>query len=200
MADALDAARAPADAAESARALGARIRSLRKARGLTLTQAAAAAELSHSFLSQVERGLERLSMSSLFRIARALGTTQQDLLTHDAARPEPRGGRYQVFRDGKGSPLDAGDGPVTVLAQGPGAFVPMLFEGSFDDDLWWEHDEEEFLFVLAGRLTVSLGDERFELAAGDSTHYDGGIRHRWSTLAGESCRLLVVKEARASRV
>lgn len=199
MADGLDAARAPADAEESARALGARIRSLRQARGLTLMQAAAEAELSHSFLSQVERGLERLSMSSLFRIARALGTTQQDLLTHDTKPSEPRGGRYHVFRDGKDSPLDAGGGPVTVLAHDSGPFVPMLFEGSFGDDLWWEHDEEEFLFVLTGRLIVSLGDERFELAAGDSTYYEGGIRHRWATAPGESCRVLVVKEARASR-
>ena len=38
------------------------------------TEVAAEAQLSHSFLSQVERGLERLSMTSLFRVAQALGT------------------------------------------------------------------------------------------------------------------------------
>jgi transcriptional regulator with XRE-family HTH domain len=57
---------------------------------MTLTQVALQAELSHSFLSQVERGLERMSMTSLFRVAQALGTTQQALLTDDADAA-PRG-------------------------------------------------------------------------------------------------------------
>ncbi|MFT4210535.1 MAG: XRE family transcriptional regulator [Microbacterium sp.] len=191
--------RSPADPDESARVLGARIRALRQSRGLTLAQAAADAELSHSFLSQVERGLERLSMGSLFRIARALGTTQQDLLTHDVETPPRRTGGFHVFRSGAGSPLDAGGGPVTVLAHGAPPFVPMIFEGSFDEETWWEHDEEEFVFVLDGSLTVALDDERFVLGAGDSVHYEGGVRHRWLTEPGRTCRVLVVKEAHSPR-
>ncbi|MFT4307537.1 MAG: XRE family transcriptional regulator [Microbacterium sp.] len=189
------AVRSPADPDESARVLGARIRALRQERGLTLTQAAADAELSHSFLSQVERGLERLSMASLFRIARALGTTQQDLLTHDAQTPPRRAGGFHVFRAGAASPLDAGGGPVTVLAHGAPPFVPMIFQGSFDENTWWEHDEEEFVFVLDGSLTVALEQERFVLGVGDSVHYEGGVRHLWLTEPGTTCRVLVVKEA-----
>lgn len=184
----------PRDADESARALGRRIRALRKERGLTLAKAAAEADLSHSFLSQVERGLERLSMASLFRIAQALGTTQQGLLTHDD-ESDRRGGRFHVFRGSEASPLDAGGGPVTVLAHESPPFVPMLFSGSFQDDTWWEHAEEEFVHVLEGEVTISLGDEQFVLGAGDSTYYEGGVRHRWTTPVGQTCRMLVVKEA-----
>jgi mannose-6-phosphate isomerase-like protein (cupin superfamily) len=162
---------------------------------MTLAKAAAEAELSHSFLSQVERGLERLSMASLFRIARALGTTQQGLLTGgDEGR---RGGKYHVFRESAGSPLDAGGGPVTVLAQdGPPPFLPMIFSGTFDDDIWWKHDEEEFVFILEGTLTVVLDGEEFRLEQGDATYYEGGVRHRWRTEPGQTCRALVVKEFR----
>ena len=53
-------------------ALGARVRSLRRERRLTLKQLGRAAELSHPFLSQLERGLARPSVSSVERIARAL--------------------------------------------------------------------------------------------------------------------------------
>jgi quercetin dioxygenase-like cupin family protein/DNA-binding XRE family transcriptional regulator len=184
---------APADADAATAALGARIRSLRQAREMTLAQAAAAADLSHSFLSQVERGLERLSMNSLFRIARALGTTQQALLT-DAPSERPSGG-YEVFRAAEASPLDAGSGPVTVFARSGGRFVPMMFSGSFGDEpLWWEHDEEEFVYVVEGELEMTLGDETVILRAGDSTYYEGGVRHRWRTLPGETARILVVKE------
>lgn len=186
---------ATGDADEAARALGSRIRALRTARSMTLAALAEQAGLSHSFLSQVERGLERLSMSSLFRIAAALGTTQQALLTADTG--SDRGGRFHVFRHGGGSPLDAGGSPLRVLAEDAPPFLPMIFSGTFeDDDVWWTHDEEEFLFVLEGRITVSLGDEDFVLVAGESTYYEGGVTHRWVTAPGDTCRLLVVKERR----
>ena len=182
----------PVDIDESARALGARIRALRKSRGLTLTQAAREAGLSHSFLSQVERGLERLSMVSLFRIANALGTTQQDLLTEDP--PARERGSYHVYRGGTGSPVDAGSGRVAVLGAQRARFLPMIFSGGFGDGQWWEHEEEEFVFVLEGELTVTLGDEEFVLGPGDSTYYESGVRHRWRTPEEAVCRVLVVKE------
>ncbi|MBF0816167.1 helix-turn-helix domain-containing protein [Microbacterium paludicola] len=200
MTDATEGSAAPSratDVDETARALGARIRALRQRRGMTLTQAAAEAELSHSFLSQVERGLERLSMASLFRIARALGTTQQDLLTEDPPdRPE---GAFHVYRRESGSPVDAGTGPVAVLAQHRARFLPMVFSGSFEDGAWWQHDEEEFLYVLEGQVIVSLGDTEVLLEAGDATYYESSIRHRWRTPEGVSCRVLVVKEQQHSR-
>lgn len=183
----------PVDADAATAALGARIRALRQSRGLTLAQAAAAAQLSHSFLSQVERGLERLSMNSLFRIARALDTTQQALLT-DAPSARPPGG-FEVFRSAEASPLDAGTGPLTVLARSGARFVPMIFSGAFgEDQLWWEHEEEEFVYVLEGELQMFLGDQVLMLAAGDSTYYGGGVRHRWETRPGQTARILVVKE------
>src|SRR6476469_3242748 len=65
--------------------LGRAIRALRHEREMTLAQVAAAAGLSQPFLSQLELGRTRPSMRSLFRIATALGTTQQALL----GRAEP---------------------------------------------------------------------------------------------------------------
>jgi len=185
--------------ASAARALGTRIRALRQSRGMTLTQVAAQAELSHSFLSQVERGLERMSMTSLFRVAQALGTTQQALLTDDAdADAAPRApGAFHVFRASEATPLDAGGSGVRVMARDHPRFVPMVMAGAYSEDLWWVHDEEEFVYVLEGRLVVVLDDQEVPLAAGDAVYYQGGIRHRWRTAPGETARVLTVKEGRA---
>ncbi len=65
---------------DGAAALGRAIRALRRERGMTRVQLAAAAGLSQPFLSQLELGRSRPSMRSLSRIATALGTTQQTLL------------------------------------------------------------------------------------------------------------------------
>lgn len=59
-----------------AEGIGARIRERRLARGLTLVQLAGIAELSHPFLSRIERGRARPSMVSLERIARAIGSSR----------------------------------------------------------------------------------------------------------------------------
>lgn len=184
-------------AASAARALGARIRALRQSRGMTLTQVAAQAELSHSFLSQVERGIERMSMTSLFRVAQALGTTQQALLTDDAEAAPRTDGAVHVFRASEATPLDAGGSPVRVLARDHPQFVPMIMSGTFSEDLWWVHDEEEFVYVLEGRLVVVLDDQEYALEAGDAVYYHGGIRHRWRTEPGETVRVLNVKEGSA---
>ncbi|MDZ8170970.1 helix-turn-helix domain-containing protein [Microbacterium xanthum] len=187
----------PADPDEAARALGARIRVLRKARGATLTEIAAEAQLSHSFLSQVERGLERLSMTSLFRVAQALGTTQQALLTE---QPRERSdGGFHLFRRQDDSAVDTESGPVHVMAPQSGRFVPMIMIGPFSDDgLWWEHAEDEFVYVLEGALVVVLEDAEHELRAGDATYYEGFVRHKWRTPAGETSRVVVVKEQHRS--
>ena len=183
--------------ASASRALGARIRALRQSQRLTLTQVATQADLSHSFLSQVERGLERMSMTSLFRVAQALGTTQQALLTDDADT-EPRGaGTFHVFRASEATPLDAGGSPLRVLARDHPRFVPMVMSGSFTEGLWWVHDEQEFVYVLEGRLTVVLDAEEFVLDVGDAVYYQGGIRHRWRTDPDRPVQVLTVKEGRA---
>ena len=54
--------------------------SLRKEGGLTLVELARLTDLSHPFLSQIERGLARPSMNSLHRISEALGTNASRLL------------------------------------------------------------------------------------------------------------------------
>ncbi|WP_125131345.1 XRE family transcriptional regulator [Microbacterium sp. 10M-3C3] len=181
------------DLDESARALGARIRMLRREHGMTLTQAARRAGLSHSFLSQVERGHERLSMASLFRVAQALGTTQQALLTED--RPAMTHGGYHVHRRDTVAPVDSGSSPLVVMGAAGGRFVPMIFTGPFDDTgPWWQHDEEEFAYVLEGTLVVVLDDTEITLSAGDSVYYEGGARHRWRSVGDAVCRVLVVKE------
>lgn len=61
-------------------ALGARVRGLRKERGLTIARAADASGLSERFLSDVEAGRGNISVVKLDRLARALGSSPASLL------------------------------------------------------------------------------------------------------------------------
>ncbi|MDN4175003.1 helix-turn-helix domain-containing protein [Nocardioides sp. SOB77] len=177
----------------SVQRLGARIRDLRKAQGMTIVQLASAADLSHPFISQIERGLARPSMSSLFRIARTLGTDQQTLLAQSVA---PDGGR--VRRRSEEAAADASGGRVRALVHGADhPFIPMEYAGASTELTdHWTHDEDEFLYVVAGRVHVELDGVAEVLEPADSVYVAGGTPHRWASADGAAYRLLVVKEQR----
>lgn len=193
-----DAVSAPDTAIDQLAArIGSRIRALRQARGLTLVQLAATADLSHPFLSQLERGRARPSMTSLEKIARALGTSQLELLAAmDDADDEPGQSDVVLVRAGEGSHGHYGEGEARLLVYGRRPFHPMEVRGAnLVAGDFFTHDEDEFLHVLDGTVVVELLPEGpYVLKVGDSLYYVGGTPHRWSALDATGYRLFVVKE------
>jgi transcriptional regulator with XRE-family HTH domain len=186
---------------EQAVRLGARIRSFRQARGLTLVELARLAGLSHPFLSQLERGQARPSMVSLERIARALGSSQIELIAAatDELLPGEGAARVSMVRRMDGPQGPFGGGEARILVHGAVTFIPMEFRGTNHAlGEFYRHDEDEFLHVVSGSVLVDLADEgSFELEPGDSIHYAGGTLHRWCSRSEGEYHLFIVKERRA---
>lgn len=177
--------------------LGRQIRLLRQEQGLTLVALATLTRLSHPFLSQLERGLARPSMSSLERIATALHSSQSELMARavDDGAP-PAGPAFTVVRADGGTELPAPGGSARLLVGAAARFHPMVYVGSNTEfEEYYRHTEDEFVHVVSGSIEVDLGDRRLDLAAGDSLYYLGGTPHRWRNPDGDGYRLLAVKEA-----
>ncbi|MFC0430856.1 helix-turn-helix domain-containing protein [Kutzneria buriramensis] len=182
---------------EQAERVGARIRELRRSRGLTLVQLAGRTGLSHPFLSQLERGHTRPSMVSLDRIAKALGTTQVELIAAGApGLPDAQIGRPDVLRAGEGARNQLPNGEVRLLTRGRRAFDPIEWTGTnteFGD--YFRHAEDEFVYVVSGALLLDLEtDGTVRLGAGDSVYYPGDTAHRWCSPDGSPFHLVVVKQ------
>ena len=191
-----------AEVDRQAERIGARIRELRRARGLTLVQLAAVAELSHPFLSQLERGLARPSMGSLERIARALGSSQLELIAAGEDDDVPDQPDIVVVRSGEGTRGPYGDGLGRLLVHGRRGFHPMEFtaDNMLPGD-FYVHEGDEFLYVLEGTVSVDFeGRESAVLGVGDSIYFEGGIRHRWHAVQPGGYRLFVVKQKPESRI
>lgn len=62
------------------RILGEKIRSLRKAAGITQERLAEKADLHHNFIGELERGNMETSLTSLLKISRALGVRVKELV------------------------------------------------------------------------------------------------------------------------
>jgi transcriptional regulator with XRE-family HTH domain len=182
------------DAAAGQR-LGAHIRQLRQRRGLTLVRLAEATDLSHPFLSQLERGLAQPSLSSLRRIAIALETSPIELIAA-ADAPDGDAVAVEVHRRGE-STLEAvfASGSARMLANGARPLHPLEVSGdNAEPGEAFMHAEDEFLYVISGEVCIELDGTARRLHPGDSAYYAGGVSHRWWSVDGACYRLVVVKQ------
>jgi DNA-binding transcriptional MerR regulator/quercetin dioxygenase-like cupin family protein len=169
---------------------GGALRDLRQKQGLSLRAAARRAGVSASFLSALERGLSGVSMATLKRLTATYGTTVAQLLRDSTFHA----GRVMRAAEMDRAAVGAGLG-VKIIDLAPQAvhLEPQLFvlaPGSTSDGMY-THAGEEFIHVLAGKLSLSLEDgESYVLAAGDSVSFPSTISHGWRNDADEETRLL----------
>ncbi len=158
--------------------LGARIRHLRQARGMTLRDLATSAGVTESFLSQVERGLASPSISSLRRIATSLGESIASLF-----EPETEPGTLVRAADRRVlhyPGLRARDEFITPSMGGRLQVIMSVIEpgGGTGDEPYTHESDEECVLVLEGTLDLWIGDTHYGLEAGDSVIHSSRVPHR----------------------
>lgn len=173
--------------------IGARIKRLRLSLNKRLKDVAADTGLSISFLSQVERGVNAISLYSLEQVAAALGVNTAYFLDKPAAPDERLMRSYQrtyVYADG---PLiyQRLDHAAPEFQLCPIEISVLPFDTKRPSQVL-PHEGEEFVYVLEGVLTVILGDRSYELNPGDAMHYLSSIPHDWRNYSGRTVRLLSV--------
>ena len=182
------------DDSDRARRLGSKIRALRKERGLTLTALAHLSGLSHPFLSQVERGLARPSMSSLHQISEALGTNASWLLAGSENTREATVVRAADTAAVPASELGVTDGMRRVVAPEASPFQVVEFTGAPDSFReYWVHDGFETIYVISGVVEVDLDGQVFRLEPSDSISYDTRQPHRLRAATDEAVKLLMIE-------
>ena len=59
-------------------------------------------------------------------------------------------------------------------------------------DQMYQHEGEEWVYVLSGRLRLALDGKSHELEAGDAAHFDSRLPHRLTALEGCDAELILV--------
>ena len=158
--------------------LGPRIRSLRRARQVTLRELAERAGVTESFLSQVEREVTSPSIASVQRIARALDLGIAELFVEEPplGRVVRRVERRRIVYPG----LNAVDEFLTAGRDGRIQVILSTIEpgGGTGDEAYAHESDEEVVIILEGCLELWVGDEFHELGVGDSVTYSSRQPHR----------------------
>jgi transcriptional regulator with XRE-family HTH domain len=154
------------------------LRALRHSRRLTLQQVGRATSISPSFLSLVEKGKSDITIGRLVRLVEFYGTTLADLIPMAPVLAEPEVVRVDERRR-ISSPAEGID--IYMLAPDmERTMMPMLLEFAPSAHLAepGRHQGEEWVYVLDGRLCLTLKDsEPRYLEAGESAYYPAERPH-----------------------
>jgi len=156
--------------------VGERIRALRLAKGMTLQQVAAQTGLTASFLSQMERNLSGVTLSSLVSVSKALGVALREIVTQPPQiTPDTHQGERQEY-----SVENVSLHYERLSASFPGSClhalkirIPKGYSSGFES-----HAGEELLFVLSGDIEYTVDHKTYRLGAGDSMHIDSHRSHQ----------------------
>jgi quercetin dioxygenase-like cupin family protein len=68
----------------------------------------------------------------------------------------------------------------------------LTFPSHISREVFFEHDGEEFIFVLSGRVEFETGGRKVVLEPGDSLYFDSSMPHRGRSLGDEAKALVVI--------
>src|SRR4051812_17383546 len=175
--------------------LGAKLKEVRRGKGITLQEVARETGLSKSFISQIEAGDANPSIGSLKKIADALAMPLAGLFEAETNGTDP--GVYARFDAFNGQKDDVrvvrGDRRKMLVWPGQNAkhylltpdvqrqlevTLVELQPGHDSGEDMYVHAGEECGFVIEGQLEVIVNNETYTLDEGDSIYFSSHLPHR----------------------
>ena len=173
--------------------VGPAVHRLRETRGLTLREVAERSGFSASFLSQVENDQASPSISSMERIAAALGVTLGEFF-HTAEqspakviRADDRQALHSGWSNAQMQSLAGGDLSRTLQP-----VLVTLKPGGRSAKAPYPAPSIEFVFVLTGQIRLTLHSQGHEMCEGDAVTIPKGAMRQWQNVSGKLTRFLIV--------
>lgn len=150
--------------------IGPQLRERRRSLGLSMDELAEKVGLTKGHLSSIERDLASPSVASLLAICAALGLSVGSLFEGAETSVVRRTNRRRIEFGGKGL-------QDYLLSASTRSRIQVVWSemgplGSGGDELYTIPAEEEFVFVLAGELVMTVAGQETLLADGDAMTFD----------------------------
>ncbi len=162
-------------------AIGAEVRTLRRALDMTAADLAGAAGLSTGMLSKIENGAISPSLGTLQALARALNTPVNRFF---ARYEEPRDCSYVPAGQGvaierRGTKAGHRYDLLGHALAGEVVTEPYLITLSPDAQPYplFQHEGQEFIHMLSGEVVYRHADRTYHLRPGDSLLFDAAALH-----------------------
>lgn len=169
--------------------VGKELKNIRQKRGLTLDEASALTGVSKPMLGQIERGQSSPTINTLWKIATGLKLPLSSLLREQesgfaAANPSAEnmiseeGGAMRAYTLFPFDPLRSFEAFYIEFDAG----CRHRSEGHCDN-------VEETVFVISGRLDVTVNGHTVTLSANEAARFPAGTEHIYANPYDEPCRV-----------
>lgn len=173
--------------------VGARLRTLRRHRGITLADLATTTGISESTLSRLESGQRRATLELLLPLARTYNVPLDDLVG------APRTGDPRIHL----KPIHRFGMTFVPLSRRPGGVqsFKMLIPASATplEPTLQTHDGFEWLYVLNGQLRLVLDDLDLVVPPGEAAEFDTSLPHWLGSADGGAVELLILFDPQGLR-
>ena len=169
-----------------------RLRELREARKISMRTLATQSGLSANALSMIERGKTSPSVSTLYKLADAMGVSITAFFDSDSEKKQ-----VVFLKQDERARMTFTRGVFEALGgeQFVGRVEPFMLtleSGAACGPHDIVHSGHEFVFCLRGQLDYQVEREVYHLEAGDSLLFASRLRHRWRNPGGHVTNALII--------
>ncbi len=173
--------------------IGPKMAGLRKAQGLSLQQLATSSDVSAAAIHKIERSGMVPTVTTLLKLAGALGVPVSYFVAEDDPHPESvhftkSQARRAIYTPHSGLTLAGISGSYRQFQAA--AAVASMSSGANSGVKQLKHPGEELVYVLSGQVRFTVGDELYILKTGDSLHFSGDVPHHWENVGKRTAQLI----------
>ena len=168
--------------------VGKKIRKERLTKKMSLDRVANETGLSIDYLKEIEAGKKIPPVGTLLQLAKALEIDSGFFLREQESSLRSRIRAYTKRTENYA---------YTTLTPGAESKHLKAFKVTIDamqdhKGVGYQHEGEEFVYVLSGKIELTVGDHVNVLDVGESLHFNSGIRHKLRNVGKEKAELLIV--------
>jgi quercetin dioxygenase-like cupin family protein len=168
--------------------IGKKIKAARTSKKFSLDRVANETGFSIEYLKEVESGKSIPPVGALLQISRALEIDSGALLKEPESKLQSRI-KAQTKRTDNYAYTTLTPGAENKHLK---AFRVIIEAQQDHKGVDYHHEGEEFVYVLAGKVEVTVGEHLNSLEQGDSLHFNSGIQHKLKSASDETAELIVV--------
>jgi transcriptional regulator with XRE-family HTH domain len=172
--------------------VGGKLKGLREARNISMRTLATKSGLSANALSMIERGKTSPSVSTLYKLADALGVS---ITAFFGAEAEKR--KVVYLKSDERTRISFTRGVFEALGgeQFDGRVEPFMLtleSGAASGLHAITHSGHEFVFCLRGELDYQVERENFHLTPGDNLLFAAHLKHKWKNAGKTVVNALII--------
>ena len=176
--------------------LGKNIKALRKQKNITLQELADRTGFTKSYLSKIERAGKAPPYSTVNRIATVLEVEVSHLMSE----------KLEYFSDIRISLTKKNQGKIVETLGSSYGFKyealgyakpgknmqPYIIKVASDESSIFQHEGEEFIYVIEGNYEFIYDGKSYILKEGDSIYFDSGVHHSARSRGKKQAKVLAI--------